>query len=124
MQNSQDHNKTCEANMANAQQDNTSNANLSNGDIVRPIEAMENRVSSKIDGVLEAVKEVKEKLKEAEERISSAEDDMEKIHSHTNALETQVKAFQNKVDDLECRSRRNNLRIVGLPEKEEGQDTC
>ncbi len=36
---------------------------------------MENHVSSKTDGVLAGVKEVKEKLKEAKERISGVEDD-------------------------------------------------
>ncbi len=40
---------------------------------------MENRVSSKTDGVLADVKEVKEKLKEAEEQISGVEDDISKI---------------------------------------------
>ncbi len=35
-----------------------------------------------------------------------------------------MKSMADKVIDLENRSRRNNLRLVGLPEKEEGSDAC
>lgn len=33
-----------------------------------------------------------------------------------------ISALLNKVDDLEKRSRRNNIRLVGVPEKAEGRD--
>lgn len=44
--------------------------NPSNADVLQAIKEMDKRVTSKIDGVMSAIKEVKERVKEAEERIS------------------------------------------------------
>lgn len=98
--------------------------NPSNADVLQAIKEMDKRVTSKIDGVMSAIKEVKERVKEAEERISGAEDEIVQLRAHTNSLESQVKKLTDKVDDMENRNRRNNLRLVGLPEKEEGNDAC
>ncbi|KAL1276429.1 hypothetical protein QQF64_036052 [Cirrhinus molitorella] len=65
------------------------------------------------------IKEVKERVKEAEERISGAEDEIVQLSARANSLETQVKKLTDKVDDMENRNRRNNVRLVGLPEKED-----
>lgn len=46
------------------------------------------------------------------------------LQSTTSALEKKVAALSWKIDDLENRSRRSNLRLVGLPEKSEGSDAC
>lgn len=71
-------------------------------------------------------KEIKEctgRIAQAEQRISDAEDNVNELLSRVSTLEKTVKTLSNKVEDLECRSRRNNIRLVGLPEKAEGQDT-
>lgn len=98
--------------------------NPSNADVLQAIKEMDKRVTSKIDDVMSAIKEVKERVKEAEERISGAEDEIVQLSARANSLASQVKKLTEKVDDMENRNRRNNLRLVGLPEKEEGSDAC
>lgn len=98
--------------------------NLSNANIMKAFKGMEKRVSVKIDEVLSAVTEIVKRMTEAVERISGAEDEIVQLKTRADSLEAQVKTLSDKVDDLECRSRRNNLRLVGLPEKEKGMDTC
>lgn len=39
-------------------------------------------------------------------------------------LEDKIKSLSAKTEDLENHSRRSNIRLVGLPEKAEGRDTC
>lgn len=96
----------------------------SNADVMNAIKGMEKRVTNKIDGVFEMIKEVTERMKVAEERISGTEDEVVQLRTCTNTLEAQVKLLIERADDMENRCRRNNLRIVGLLENEEGQDAC
>lgn len=100
----------------------SSSYSLSNADVVQAIKEMEKRVTNKIDGVISAIKEVTERVKEAEERISGAEDEIVQLKGQVKTLQSQMKTLTEKTDDLENRSRRNNLRLIGLPEKEEGND--
>ena len=46
------------------------------------------------------------------------------LQANIKHLEAKAKLLVSKTDDLECRSRRNNLRITGIPEKEEGTNSC
>lgn len=39
-----------------------------------------------------------------------------------NTLTTQVKCLDDRCEDLEARSRRNNIRMLGVPEKLEGHE--
>ena len=96
----------------------------SNADVMNAIMGMEKRVTNKIDGVFQVIKEVTERMKVAEERISGAEDEMVQLRTLTKTLQIQVKALTERADDMENRSRRNNLRLVGLSENEEGRDAC
>lgn len=62
------------------------------------------------------------RLTETEHRIGAAEDT---LHDHTatlHTLKTKVKALELRAEDAENRNRRNNLRVVGLPEGVEGSD--
>lgn len=88
--------------------------NPSNADVLQAIKEMDKRVANTIDGVIWAIKEIKERVKEAEECISGAKD----------SIESQVKKLMDKVDDMENKNRLNNLRLVGLPEREEWGDEC
>lgn len=56
--------------------------------------------------------------------ISGAEDNVNELLTKVSMLENTVKTLTDNVDDLECRSRRNNVRLVGLPEKADGQDAA
>lgn len=55
-------------------------------------------------------------LKEMEERISGLEDDTSQSQGKVQMLENKLQNVLDKMDDLENRARRNNLRIIGLPE--------
>ncbi|GAA6080337.1 uncharacterized protein LOC111579457 [Tachysurus ichikawai] len=57
---------------------------------------------------------------EAERRISSPEDSAATAEWQLTRLKEMVYQLQAKIDDLENRGRRKNLKIVGLPEKSEG----
>lgn len=101
----------------------------SNQDIMKAILSLKSGLYKKIDGVQATIADVKKQIQDctgriehAEQRISDAEDDVNKLTSKVSTLESTVKSLADKVDDLECRSRRNNVRLVGLPEKTEGQD--
>ncbi|XP_068118214.1 polycystin-1-like [Hyperolius riggenbachi] len=56
------------------------------------------------------------RLDQAEARIQQIEDDRAKEVKGDKQLRAEHKQMQEKLQDLENRSRRNNLRVVGLPE--------
>lgn len=102
-----------------------------NRDIMKAIMSLKSGLYKKIDGVQTSITEVRKEIQEctgrlvhAEQRISDAEDNVNGLISKVSILENTVKTLSNKVEDLECRSRRNNVRLVGLPEKAEGLDTA
>lgn len=62
----------------------------------------------------------------AKQSISGAEVKMNQLETHAKSLELKYYKWilQMKMDELQCQSYRNSLRLIGLPEKEEGQDIC
>lgn len=50
-----------------------------------------------------------------EQRVSQLEEESQEDHFTITSLQQTTQQLQEKLDDLENRSRRNNLRIVGLP---------
>lgn len=99
--------------------------------IMQVIKSLKYDFRTEISGVLMAIKDVQANIHEcngritqAEERVSSAEDSISGLQKKVSALERKVKFLETKADDLENRSCRNNMRIVGIPEKEEGVDSC
>ncbi len=58
----------------------------------------------------------------AETRISKAEDDSSSFDSKETSIQNKVCDLTLKLDDLETRSWRLNLRLIGLPEKTEEGD--
>ena len=108
--------------------DNKQEHNVTSADIMKAITSLKQDFHQKIDGVLTAIeanmKECTGRLNEAEECISPAEDTINCLQTNVKDLEAKVKLFVSKTDDLESRSRRNNLRITGIPEKEEGTNCC
>lgn len=100
-----------------------------NMDVIQILDGIRNDFSSKIDMVLKAIQDVKRdvqdfsaRMDEAEGRISSVEDTVNSEKGKTEALAKQVTLLTNKLDELENRSRRSNLRLVNVPEKMEGND--
>ncbi|KAJ1133125.1 hypothetical protein NDU88_011422 [Pleurodeles waltl] len=62
-------------------------------------------------------------MEEVETRISRLEDDAGSQQVTREAIEKQLEDTQWKLTDLEDRLRRNNLRVLGIPEGVEGSDT-
>lgn len=57
-----------------------------------------------------------------EERISQAEEDVIALQQKVKQLEGTTETLRNRIQEQEDRSRRSNLRLLGLPEKAEGPD--
>lgn len=57
-----------------------------------------------------------------EGRTSTNENNIDDLTERVRALEADNTHLREKVDDLENRSRRSNLRVVGIPESAEGTD--
>lgn len=70
-------------------------------------------------GILQLRKELGEhsqRLIEVEQRISSIEDDQYHMSADMEKYSQAQQHLHDRMEDLENRSRRNNLRIIGLPE--------
>lgn len=84
-------------------------------DALAPISASLEQVKSFSDSHGERIHGVEEGLSEHSDRIGA-------IEAICTALQADNKKLREKMDDLENRSRRCNLRVVGIPEKLEGPD--
>ena len=60
--------------------------------------------------------ELRNTLASAEHSLSTCSDDVATLKCDVRRLTELTETLQNKCEDLEGRSRRNNLRIVGIPE--------
>ncbi|KAK7938900.1 hypothetical protein WMY93_002226 [Mugilogobius chulae] len=122
-----------QANKAMATQ--TENENEPTGNkadqILDKLNSMETKFSSRLDTVVVTLQEVKrdisdcnERMSHAEVRISDTEDELTSLQAKVTTLQAKNKIMEDKLQDLEARSRLNNLRLVNLPEGAEGGDTC
>lgn len=110
-------------------EDDVDSESTKNMNVIQILGGIRNDFSTKIDVVLKAIQDVKKdvrefsaRMDEAEGRISTVEDTVNAEKSKADVLAKQVSLLTNKLDDLENRSRRSNLRIVNVPEKTEGND--
>lgn len=72
------------------------------------------------DNISQSLKEVAERVGEAEQRILAVENASVDAEKRLQALEKTANELTERLQDHENRSRRKNLRIIGLPEKKEG----
>uniref|UniRef100_A0A1A7ZGX5 LINE-1 type transposase domain containing 1 n=1 Tax=Nothobranchius furzeri TaxID=105023 RepID=A0A1A7ZGX5_NOTFU len=100
-----------------------------NLDVIQILDGIRSDFSTKIGVVLTTIQDVKRDVQDfslrmdgAEKRISNVEDDVNSEKGKTEALVKQVALLTDKLEDLENRSRRSNLRLVNVPEKIEGND--
>lgn len=100
-----------------------------NLDVIQKLDMISIDFATKIEGVLNAIQDVKRdvrdfsgRMDEAEARISNVEDTVDAEKGKTAALVKQVTVIENKLDDLENQLRRSNLRLVNMPEKVETND--
>lgn len=61
-------------------------------------------------------------MSEVEQRVSQTEDTVRDHVADLHTLKTKVKVLEARAEDAENRNRRNNLRIIGLPEGAEGSN--
>lgn len=73
-----------------------------------------------LHAVQESQIELLEKVKSMEEQALDQENCLSRLEKVVSNLESKNKALKLKVDDLEGRSSRNNIMIIGIPEKAEG----
>lgn len=66
------------------------------------------------------LKRIRERIGEIEERLGEMEDKTVDWESELKRITVNQKTMQDKLIDLEDRSRRKNLRVIGFPEKSEG----
>uniref|UniRef100_A0A671V5R3 L1 transposable element RRM domain-containing protein n=1 Tax=Sparus aurata TaxID=8175 RepID=A0A671V5R3_SPAAU len=77
-------------------------------------------VESSLSALSNRVTDLEKRMDEVEERVSAAEDNHGAHGTCIATMEKTVKQLQLKIDDLENRGRRKNLKIINLPEKTEG----
>lgn len=63
-------------------------------------------------------------LTEAEHQLGDTEDMVRDHSAHLKTLQVKVKHLKSRTEDAENRNRRNNLRIIGLPEGSDTQSGC
>ncbi|KAJ1208569.1 hypothetical protein NDU88_003953 [Pleurodeles waltl] len=81
------------------------------------------KMQIQIRWVAKTCSEFATQMEEAETRISHLEDEARSHQVTREAMEKQLEDTQWKLTDLEDRLRRNNLRVLGIPEGLEGSDT-
>lgn len=101
-----------------------------NDDILSAIRSLKADFTKHSADTLDAINGIKtdllsqsQRIGEAEERIAQTED-VSALQHKVKKLEETTDFLRNKVQDLEDRGRRSNLRLVGLPEKSEGSNMC
>lgn len=91
-------------------------------EISKQMDKMTNDIQAKLTRIETSMSTLSEQLIEVETRVSATEDDLRDTRLIVTRLEKDVFYLKDKVQDLENRSRRSNIRIVNLPEKSEGSN--
>jgi len=77
-------------------------------------------LETKLDGVQAAISDHGQRLTSLEDNANQISDRFEEVEAKYTALEDNFAKLKAKTIDLESRSRRNNIRIAGVPESVEG----
>lgn len=77
-------------------------------------------LKSSISAVKTSLLEQEQKLKDVEESLTDVDGRVTALESTCSALSKDNEKLRIKLDDLENRSRRNNIRVIGIPEGSEG----
>ena len=89
-------------------------------DVTEKISALKEQKFSELQSTLDRlnnrIEENTTRLTETESRISEGEDRTTSLESRVTELERKVKTLTDRVEDSENRSRRENIRVVGLKE--------
>lgn len=95
-------------------------------DLAKMLNDGHRKLGDKLDEVVTSMARMQEKLEktadrvtEVEHRMSQVEDDCSGHKRIIRDLQREVTQLQNDTDELENRARRNNIRVLGIPEKSE-----
>lgn len=98
-------------------------------DIMAAIKACSETLTAKIDALAVDINimrhefnKVKQKISEMEVQVSKVEDKVKTDDREWHILRKQMNVLQDRAIDTESRLRRNNIRIIGLPERVEGDN--
>ncbi|KAJ1176993.1 hypothetical protein NDU88_002260 [Pleurodeles waltl] len=80
------------------------------------------RLQETVRKVAKSCTEIEAKLCSMEERIVAVEEDVDTLKEQSAARDGQLTDVMWKMEDLENRQRRNNLRFLGIPEGLEGRE--
>uniref|UniRef100_A0A096LVD8 L1 transposable element RRM domain-containing protein n=1 Tax=Poecilia formosa TaxID=48698 RepID=A0A096LVD8_POEFO len=81
------------------------------------LHGVKTELSASITAIRSEVDALKVTVADMDGQLSSRTDDVVSLKSDLVRLSAQVLALNRKYEDLESRSRRNNIRIIGLPEE-------
>lgn len=113
------------ANAAKQSQPDMATSKLTLVDIERLLTSTEERIVNKLSAQLSAnrasIEENQDSIQQLETSVTDIQERLELLEAKCAVLEKDNEVLREKVDDLENRSRRNNVRIIGLPEKVEGK---
>lgn len=119
----------CQSDEAQAVANSTDPVNLA--DIMEAIKSMNGSMNEKFDSLestlsqtLVSLSEVTSRVTDLEKASADYEGRISELEAHCRDWFETCKTLSSKLDDLEGRSRRQNIKIIGLPEKvEEGRPT-
>ena len=75
---------------------------------------------SRLEGRMESL--LVKRIEDIEEKVTACNIQMEEVVHEVKRLKEEKKEMLQKLDDLENRSRRNNIIIHGIPEKKQGHE--
>ncbi|KAJ8014753.1 hypothetical protein DPEC_G00019000 [Dallia pectoralis] len=92
-----------------------------NDNLRKDINALRQEMGHKLDKLTEELRGLTERMEEAENQVERVEDfTLDLTEVLTESIKRQ-RSIQNKLTDLEYRSRRNYIRLFGVGEGEEGK---
>lgn len=83
---------------------------------LREIDTNIDSLASRLDRVSRKVDKHESKIADLETRVSDVEDSQTTVHTNLTLIQKNLAEIKAKNEDLEGRSRRNNVRILGVPE--------
>lgn len=101
------------------QGDNKQNMDKLSQDINKKLDKVSQEINGKLDNIAGDIQGLTERMEEAESRVLQVESWAEEATAALGSCLEQQKKLQQKVIDLESRSRRNNIRLFGLDEGKE-----
>uniref|UniRef100_A0A9J7ZW30 Transposase element L1Md-A101/L1Md-A102/L1Md-A2 n=1 Tax=Cyprinus carpio carpio TaxID=630221 RepID=A0A9J7ZW30_CYPCA len=87
------------------------------------LQSVKSELSGSITNIQVKVSALESTVVEMETSLSTYSDDIASLQSKVELLSAELLRVDNKCEDLEARSRRNNIRIIGVPEDSTSSST-